>query len=333
MKSILFLITCLYLSTGFGQTSAPQSSVSTSELYLKDTLVTAKSNPEAGFLYDYLLFIPEGTVKNKKVYLLVEPNNTGFTSDSIEIHREGAVYIATQRSLGNIVSKELHVPLLVPVFPRPKNRNLTYTHALDRDAMITNDEDIKRLDLQLLAMVKDARQRLERLEVPVEEKIMMTGFSASGSFVNRFAFLHPEKVKALAAGGLNGILMLPKKSMNNETLNYPLGVNDLEEISGKKPDLTSFKKLPQFLFMGAIDDNDAVPYDDAYSDEERRVVYATVGKEMQPARWEKCQEIYKTEGVNAIFRTYKEVGHWSTPEINRELINFFSKIIQEEQLR
>jgi len=45
------------------------------------------------------------------------------------------------------------------------------------------------------------------------------------------------------------------------------------------------KRVPQFAYMGADDDNDAVAYDDAYSAEERRAVFALLGARMQPDRW------------------------------------------------
>ncbi len=109
-----------------------------------------------------------------------------------------------------------------------------------------------------------------------------------------------------------------------------LGINDLQEISGSEIDLEVYKKVPQFIFMGELDDNDAVLYDDAYNEEERTVVYATVGEQMQPKRWETCQNIYKKEGVNAEFHTYEKVGHWSTPEINGEVIKFVKEQITEE---
>lgn len=327
MKLLLsFAVLCSF-ATAFSQTSI---SVSKIQRISQDTLIAVEANPEAGFGHDYLLFLPKGVAKNKKNCLLVEPNNTGFTTDSIEIHREGAIFVATERSLGHIAAKELKLPFLVPVFPRPKNQNLVYTHALDRDAMLSTREGIKRLDLQLLAMIEDAQTRLMELGIPVEEKVLMTGFSASGSFVNRFTFLHPEAVKAVVAGGLNGILMLPRREMAGHPLNYPLGVNDLQEITGKEFNLTEYKKVPQFLFMGALDDNDAVPYDDAYSDEERAVIYATVGKQMQPQRWEKCQQIYMQDEVNAKFRTYNEVGHRSTAGINFEVIQFLMNHISRE---
>ncbi|MCC8361348.1 hypothetical protein [Salinimicrobium sediminilitoris] len=327
MKLFLSLALILTFLNCFSQNSFSESR---SGSFLKDTLISIEADPAAGFSHEYLLMIPKGTTKAETIFLAVEPNNTGFTSDSIELHREGAIFVATKRSIGNIVATELHLPLLVPVFPRTRKENLVYTHALDRDAMLSQNEEIKRIDLQLLAMIRDARRRLQDLGIPVEEKVVMTGFSASGSFVNRFTFLHPEKLRAVVTGGLNGILMLPLKEMNNYTLNYPLGINDLREISGSEIDLEVYKKVPQFIFMGQLDDNDAVLYDDAYNEEERTVVYATVGEQMQPKRWETCQNIYKNEGVNAEFHTYEKVGHWSTPEINGEVIEFIKEQITEE---
>jgi hypothetical protein len=323
MKLLISLAFILTLSICFCQVPISESR---SGSFLEDTLISIEADPASGFSHEYLLMIPKETTKVETLFLVVEPNNSGFTSDSIELHREAAIFVATKRSIGNIVSTELGLPLLVPVFPRTRKENLVYTHALDRDAMLSQNEEIKRLDLQLLAMIRDARRRLQDLGIPVKEKVVMTGFSASGSFVNRFTFLHPEKLQAVVTGGLNGILMLPIKKMNNQILNYPLGINDLRDIKGSEIDLEVYKKIPQFIFMGQLDDNDAVLYDDAYSEEERKVVFATVGKQMQPARWETCQKIYKKEGVNAEFHTYEEVGHWSTPEINWEV----SKFIKEQ---
>ncbi|WP_051286370.1 hypothetical protein [Salinimicrobium terrae] len=326
MKSFFTLSLIFSFCAAFSQTVV---SGSAAKKFQQDTLITVKANPEAGFAYDYLLYIPKGLQKEKKTWLLVEPNNTGFTSDSIEVHRKAAMFVATERSIGNNVSTEMKIPFLVPIFPRPKAHDLVYTHALDRDALLVENENFENLDLQLVAMIKDVSSRLKELKIPVAEKVLMSGFSASGSFVNRFLFLHPEIVKAASVGGLNGILMLPKKVMNGHELNYPLGINDLQEISGREVNLKEYRKIPQFLFMGALDNNDAVPFDDAYNDAERSVIYATVGRQMQPERWENCQEIYKEEGVNAEFRTYAEVGHWSTGEINLEVIRFFMKNIQK----
>ncbi|MBL4703574.1 MAG: hypothetical protein JKY54_03575, partial [Flavobacteriales bacterium] len=180
-----------------------------SESFLKDSLIIIESDSSKGFNNSFLLFIPKGTLQNKLTYLLVEPNNTGVASDSIEVHQKSAIALASVSSVGNNISTNLKIPLLVPVFPRPDSKPLVYTHALDRDVIFEKDENLERLDLQLIAMIKNAQEVLKENGTLVHDQIFMNGFSASATFTNRFLFIHPEMVKAAAMGGLNGELMLP----------------------------------------------------------------------------------------------------------------------------
>lgn len=84
------------------------------------------------------MFIPKGTPSDEKIFLLAEPNNTGKITDSAEVHKKAAIHLAAVRSVGNNISSELKIPLLVPVFPKPASQPLLYTHASDRDAIITS---------------------------------------------------------------------------------------------------------------------------------------------------------------------------------------------------
>ena len=299
------------------------------DIFKKDSLLIIKKDINKGFQNDYILFIPKGTPINKKIVLLVEPNNTGKTSDSIEIHKESAINLATVSSVGNNVATMLKIPLLVPIFPRPSSQELIYTHALDRDVILDNSQELKRLDLQLLEMIKDAKNILSSLNIKVDDKIFMNGFSASATFTNRFAFIHPEKIKALAIGGFNGELMLPEKKINQLKFNYPLGIHDFSKLFNKNFDINQFKSIPQFIYMGKLDDNDAVQFDDAYNDIERNLINSNLGIDVQN-RYLKCQEIYKNNNVNATFITYDNVGHWTTSEMNLEVIKFFFKQINSK---
>ena len=299
------------------------------DVFKKDSLLIIKKDINKGFQNDYILFIPKGTPINKKIVLLVEPNNTGKTSDSIEIHKESAINLATVSSVGNNVATMLKIPLLVPIFPRPSSQELIYTHALDRDVILDNSQELKRLDLQLLEMIKDAKNILSSLNIKVDDKIFMNGFSASATFTNRFAFIHPEKIKALAIGGFNGELMLPEKKINQLKFNYPLGIHDFSKLFNKNFDINQFKSIPQFIYMGKLDENDAVQFDDAYNDIERNLINSNLGIDVQN-RYLKCQEIYKNNNVNATFITYDNVGHWTTSEMNLEVIKFFFKQINSK---
>lgn len=320
MKLYFYFFLLLITSKVFGQLTE----VSTNE---KFSLLLIESLGDKGFEHDYLLFIPQKTPKDSLIYLLVEPNNTGEISDSIQIHQESAIHLASVRSVGNNISTELNIPLLVPIFPRPKSLPLVYTHAIDRDVMLNKTKALKRLDLQLLAMIKDAKLRLLSMGFIIQDKILMNGFSASASFTNRFLFIHPERVKAAAMGGLNGELMLPLKKLNKNKLNYPLGVRDFKNRFKKSFDLENYQQVHQYIYMGDLDSNDAVQFDDAYNNKERQIINTNLGKSVQ-TRWEKCQNLYIDNMINVDFKTYQNVGHWTTGKMNLATILFFYGIIK-----
>lgn len=286
-----------------------------------------KANPENGFNYPYFLFLPDDISTGKELFLIIEPNNSGFADDDLKKHIEKAERTASKDFyLGNYVAQKLKYPLLVPVFPRSKTNWKIYTHALDRDVMRQKNNQLERIDLQLLEMFKDAKSRLNVLDINTSEQFLMTGFSASGTFSNRFTLLHPNKVRAVAAGGLNGLLALPIDSIGNKKLNYPLGTNNFKDSLNQEFQKKAFLNTPQFYFMGGLDENDAIPYDDAFDDDERVLIYELLGKEMLPTRWETCIDIYKNEGVDASVKTYKNMGHEHTDKVKDEVAAFFKNI-------
>lgn len=315
---LLFFISCYTFSAAqYGHT----------EKFNKDSLLIIPKNPQKGFYHDYILFIPKGTPLNKQLFLLVEPNNTGKLSDSIEVHTKHAIYLASVSSVGNNISTELKLPLLVPVFPRPASKPLMYTHALDRDVVLKKTPALKRLDLQLIAMIDDARYILNAMKIPTDPKIFMNGFSASATFTNRFSFMHPDKIQALAIGGFNGNLLLPQNKLNGVKLNYPIGTNDFRELFGDSVHMNAYKHIPQFIYMGKLDENDAVQFDDAYSKKERKLINEQISANVQD-RYLACQKIYNDHHINASFKTYETVGHWTISAVNLEVTKFFYTRIQ-----
>ena len=259
-----------------------------------EKIIEVKADPKKGFSFPFFLNIPASIDSN---YLVVETNNTGAVSDDFNIHYQSAKKAIVGNAVGPWIAKNLKSPILIPAFPRPKTDWEIYTHALDRDTLLVKSGELKRLDLQLLAMISQAKKVLANHSVKIKDKVILTGFSASGSLANRFSMLHPESLKLVVAGGLNGILMLPVNKIADEKLNYPLGVNDFNSIAGIGFNRAEWVSLPQFLFMGENDTNDAVKFDDAYSDEERKTIYSVLGQKMQPDRWTKCQDIYKENNV------------------------------------
>jgi len=320
MRYIFFLtFTCLHF------VSVAQKA----ETIKRDSVIFVAKDPGKGFYNDYILFVPKGTPLRQKIFLLVEPNNTGKITDSMDVHKKYAVDLASVSSVGNNISTELRIPLLVPVFPRPASHPLMYTHALDRDVMLEKTAGLKRLDLQLLKMISDAGNILSSVDIQVDPQIFMSGFSASATFTNRFSFMHPGIIKALAIGGFNGELMLPQNEINGVKLNYPIGTNDLQKISGDSFHLATYRKISQFIYMGKLDENDAVQFDDAYNRRERKIINDNLGRRVQE-RYLECQKIYLKNNVDPIFKSFEDVGHWTTAAMNLEVIKFFQKQMHEK---
>jgi len=291
-------------------------------------LIEISADKKAGFHFPYFLYLPENTDSADVQILIVEPNNSGFTSDAFDEHLEKASRLASKDFyLGNFLARKLNYPLLVPAFPRPAENWHIYTHSLDRDAMNQKGNDLERLDLQLLAMIEDAQIRLRAMGYSSRQEFLLTGFSASGTFANRFSMIHPERVLAVAAGGLNGLLMLPTDSLEGHAMNYPLGTCDFIDRFGKAFQREAFQQMPQLWFMGELDNNDAIPYADGYDEDERNLIYQKLGEPMQPDRWTNCALQYQKNHIGAEIKTYPDIGHEHPETVKLDVLEFFKSAI------
>ena len=267
------------------------------------------ANTAAGYHADFYLYVSPGArnaaQNGSRQTLLVQPNNSGTNSDDPNVHRRDAFWTGWERQK---VADELGVILLVPAFIRPGEDWQIYTHALDRDSLTTKRTELARLDLQLLAMVDDARRGLRQAGIETDEKFLIQGYSASGMFANRFAALHPERLKAVAAGSPGGWPIAPLAAFAGEALPYPAGVADLETLAGKPFDAERYKSLPQLIVMGSLDDNDSLDFRDGWDEAPATLVDRLFGKDPQ-ARWKHSESAYKTAGANAHFILVEGVGH------------------------
>jgi hypothetical protein len=287
-------------------------------------LIFVEPDDSGTFNYPYYIYTPDNVATDKIIPIIIEPNNSGFADDDLQKHIEKAKRIATRDFYtGNYVARKLKIPLIVPVFPRTKTEWKIYTHALDRDVMTQKGNSLERIDLQLIEMFDDARSKLKEKNIHTEDKFLLTGFSASGTFVNRFTLIHPDNVLAVAAGGLNGLLMLPVDSLQGINLEYPIGTGDFDELlnSGFQKEL--FNQTPQLYFMGELDSNDAVPFEDAFSHIEREKIFSILGEEMHTERWQNCRKVYINKNVNATVKTFKNIGHEQPEIIKKEVVEFF----------
>jgi dienelactone hydrolase len=272
----------------------------------------------AGFDFPYILRSPSHFDASAASYLPVEANNSGHPTISPAQDMADAEELSN-RGMGAAVSRILELPLLMPVFPRPTTQ---YTASLDRQSVARTELPLGRIDRQVVAMICDARTRLAKLGIATHSKVFMVGFSASGHFANRFTMLHPTLVQGAVAAGVNGTLMLPLADVGGAELRYPLGVKDVAEITGKPFDFAAWRRVPQFIFMGAEDTNDWAVGDDVYDNAQRQLVFTHLGKRMLPERWERTQFYYHDSGANVTFETYAGIGHGTNGKIHSDVASF-----------
>ena len=291
-----------------------------------NSYVRIPANTEKHFSYPYYLYVPPELdtpeAKQARHTLLVIPNNTGKISDDFSVHEADAM-----RRMAQVPSMVagLKVAVLMPVFPRPESDWKIYTHGLDRDAFTTDKPEYRRFDLQLIAMIDDARERLALgHQLNFERRVLLNGFSAQAMFANRFTFVHPDRVKAAAIGAPGGWPIAPVATYHHKPLRYPIGVADFREVTGTEVDMRELRRVPFMIFMGDNDDNDAVPYGDAYENEDRAVIFPLFG--LTPIeRWEAAKNMYTQAGLNAEFKLYPGVGHTVTNEMKDDVRAFLHK--------
>lgn len=279
--------------------------------------------PSKGFHSPYILLMPKVT---RHPVVLVVPNNTGYATTDPEVIRASATCELQRRSS---LAESLGCPLLIPLFPRPgKGEENLYLHALSREALLNATNEWKRVDLQLLAMIKDAQTRLQAGGMTISEKVLLFGFSASGSFVSRFAMLHPEGVLAVACVSPGGWPIAPLAEFDGEKLSYPVGIADLEQLSGSKVDWKAIKAVPWFFALGDRDTNDSVPSRDSFSKEDEKIIFHQFGATLIP-RWKMAEALYSSQRLEARFKLYPGVAHIVSPEMESDIALFFEERFQE----
>jgi predicted esterase len=278
--------------------------------------------PRDGYDWSFFLYMPAGMTPSSsaRAPLLVMPNNTGAADDEPGVHRGAALRQAF--SFRRYASR-LQTAILVPTFPRPRARADLYTHALDRDTLLVDRGELRRLDLQLEAMIVAAHAFTGARE---GAKVLMFGFSAGAMFANRFTLLHPTRVLAAAIGSPGGWPMAPQETWRSERLRYPLGSADLAALVGRPLDQDALKRVRFLFFLGAKDENDSLTFRDGYDAEDEALAMRLFGNS-PVERWPVAEAMYRAAGMNAAFTLHPAVGHDLTDAMDEDVLSFFERTV------
>ncbi|HML14032.1 MAG TPA: hypothetical protein VK456_12050 [Xanthobacteraceae bacterium] len=287
------------------------------------------------YWWPYLLFTPASPADGAPAppradRLLVAPNDTPFATDDVGVLWASAICdLGGERSMLALGDK-LGTPVLVPLFPRQELKaaasNLQL-QALTRASLKEKQPWFARVDLQLIAMIEDARKELAEHQ-PVQSQVLMAGFSSAGSFTNRFTMLHPKRVLAAAAGSPSWPIA-PVAADRGERLRYPVGIADVKQLTGHAVDLAALRRVHFLFFLGKADNNDAAELNDkgtakfldSFSDADAKLINRKFGKTLV-ARWCPAQRLYDRAGMQARFRLY-DGKHEITPAMFGDMVDTF----------
>lgn len=294
--------------------------------------IIVEACPEKGFNFGYLLYLPKDIREIAPIF--VKCANTGRAKPNLEEALKDVLASSLDFEYSpDIAARNQRLPILKPFIPRffTENESL-YSHNLSSSVYFTKNELFKNLDIQMINMIKDAKERLEAFGIIVDEKIIIEGFSASGAFANRFTVLHPELVMLCISGGFNGQLLLPLKEYVGKKIIFPVGISNILYYNNDL--LEEFKLVRQFYYMGSLDDNDSLAtveqigvlypkYKDVCTKEELDLFFSIFGRNPID-RFFKSKKLYYELGVNADFKIYDGYGHTEAPaleDIEEELKN------------
>jgi hypothetical protein len=247
------------------------------------TITRIPANPSKGFHWPYYLSVPNSL--RAPAALFVEPNNSGSPAMDLIFHDVKAAELLYSRTAIVNVNWDFQVPILVPVFPRTYGDYIQALHLqLPNNC---NCPELERPDLQLIAMIDDARERLRSAGHTIDGKVFMNGFSASCGFTGGFTILHPEFIKAAACGG-----GLPDEY-------DPQRISALETVTGQQIDLPTYFKVPLYLYVGDQDGN------------------------YNANLWLSTRQFYESAGASAQLVLYPGVGHTITEQMWSDLRSFF----------
>jgi len=311
-----------------------------------------RSTEETNFHHPYLLFKPDPEPQTERP-LFISPSPLREVSSQEEAVQQARSMGMLQPDWFETPNKN-RLPGLIPLIPRTPNdgpdfiRTLTLpTYKSDKlhqnyqiDDLATDGyspESLTRVDKQLTAMIDDAKTRLSDESYAIADQAHVTGFSAGGDFMTRFAFLYPHRVSTLSAGG-GGFAPLPKASISvgdNEEIKlpYPLGTADYKQLTGREFDKEEWKSIDQFVYLGEDDEprkegDEVAAQAPSGRDTERG--FEVFGRERVTSMFVTLQEVYNDVGASATFKLYENTGHEVTREMREDRISFHSRMLVEE---
>lgn len=174
-------------------------------------------------------------------YVYVPANRTGESEPSrifVCIHGTGRRYETAQYEVYCDFAEAHNCIILFPIFPGGAVQEDNYN---DYKLIVS---DGFRYDELLLAMIDEVAQRYGNVDT---DKFFLVGHSGGGQFVNRFLFLHPERL-------LGAVISAPgRPTYLDKERDYYWGIKDWKNIFGEEIQFEKLKQVPVMMAVGELD--------------------------------------------------------------------------------
>ena len=299
-----------------------------------------KADEIEGCNFDCLVAVPNNIQNNAR--LVLKCHNTGSPNSSTEQGIAENIKMAEGPIAGTFeYIKDENAILVVPlIIHRP---NGEYYQQLTRRALLDKTPGFERVDVQVVNAIKSIAEKLAQEDgILTKDKIDLVGFSAAGSFAQRFMLLHPEIVRAINTGGAMDGIPLPVGEIRGQRLNYPLGIADYEEITGHKFDLHAFRNITMRFSYGAREAEEINPayhdelgkpvsnFDMSYirsitPEEDGIIMRKCIGRTPKDRFW-RTITAFRGIGIDVEAREYPELGHEESQESIQDVRKFFERV-------
>ncbi len=147
-------------------------------------------------------------------------------------------------SLAEIVDKH-PAPIIIPILPDEKIG--PYYQQLATECFnLPRENKNYRIDKQIVNLISKTKKIMkDQYFIDVNEKIILTGYSSSGVFAQRFSLIHPNLVEKAIVGGALGSIPFPSKSIN-----YPIGIKNFKDLFGEDFNIEEYSKIDFNYYAG-----------------------------------------------------------------------------------
>ena len=108
-------------------------------------------------------------------------------------------------------------------------------------------------------------------------------------------------------------------------MHYPVGILSLDTLTGKSVNLIGLRKVPQYIYVGGTDRNDALDTRQFPEDEKQEIcdLLDCSSEPLISQRWPLSETIYKSVNIENDFVVYPNVAHTITTEMFQDIGAFF----------